>query len=169
MHERGGYGSVGYGYNWKRSESQKNLLRTHTTAVSSRMLYQLAQAGFRPAKYFSIDRVFRNEAVDRTHLAEFHQVEGARRLGRGAGSGAWGLGAAAWAAGWLGAARGGWGCWRCRGGASACAARRSGACAARHARASPPGAAAPAARRPRRPTPPHPHPPRAQAWCATAA
>jgi len=28
----------------------------------------------RPAKYFSIDRVFRNEAVDRTHLAEFHQV-----------------------------------------------------------------------------------------------
>jgi phenylalanyl-tRNA synthetase alpha subunit len=30
----------------------------------------------RPAKYFSVDRVFRNEAVDRTHLAEFHQVEG---------------------------------------------------------------------------------------------
>lgn len=25
---------------------------------------------------FSIDRVFRNEAVDATHLAEFHQVEG---------------------------------------------------------------------------------------------
>ena len=30
----------------------------------------------RPAKYFSIDRVFRNESVDATHLAEFHQVEG---------------------------------------------------------------------------------------------
>jgi phenylalanyl-tRNA synthetase alpha chain len=28
-------------------------------------------------RYFSIDRVFRNEAVDRTHLAEFHQIEGA--------------------------------------------------------------------------------------------
>ena len=28
------------------------------------------------AKYFSIDRVFRNETVDATHLAEFHQVEG---------------------------------------------------------------------------------------------
>ena len=27
-------------------------------------------------KMFSIDRVFRNEAVDATHLAEFHQVEG---------------------------------------------------------------------------------------------
>jgi phenylalanyl-tRNA synthetase alpha chain len=29
-----------------------------------------------PARYFSIDRVFRNETVDATHLAEFHQVEG---------------------------------------------------------------------------------------------
>ncbi|KAF8072572.1 Phenylalanine--tRNA ligase alpha subunit [Scenedesmus sp. PABB004] len=76
VHEHGGHGSAGYGYCWKRREAQKNLLRTHTTAVSSRMLYQLAQEGFRPAKLFSIDRVFRNEAVDRTHLAEFHQVEG---------------------------------------------------------------------------------------------
>mmetsp|Transcript_22835 Transcript_22835/g.40650 ORF Transcript_22835/g.40650 Transcript_22835/m.40650 type:complete len:497 (-) Transcript_22835:180-1670(-) len=75
-HESGGYGSIGYGYNWKTSEAEKNLLRTHTTAVSSKMLYKLAQDGFRPAKYFSIDRVFRNEAVDRTHLAEFHQIEG---------------------------------------------------------------------------------------------
>uniref|UniRef100_A0A7R9Y643 phenylalanine--tRNA ligase n=2 Tax=Prasinoderma coloniale TaxID=156133 RepID=A0A7R9Y643_9VIRI len=76
VHESGGYGSFGYNYYWKRSEAEKNLLRTHTTAVSSRMLYKLAQEGFRPQKYFSIDRVFRNEAVDRTHLAEFHQVEG---------------------------------------------------------------------------------------------
>jgi phenylalanyl-tRNA synthetase alpha subunit len=68
-----------YGYYWKTSEAEKNLLRTHTTAVSSRMLYRLAQTqkdGFKPAKYFSIDRVFRNEAIDRTHLAEFHQIEG---------------------------------------------------------------------------------------------
>ncbi len=79
-----------YGSHWKESEAEKNLLRTHTTAVSSRMLYKLAQEGFRPAKYFSIDRVFRNEAIDRTHLAEFHQIEGAPcctvqgcRLGRG--------------------------------------------------------------------------------------
>lgn len=57
------------------------LLRTHTTAVSSNMLYKLAEktkelGEFRPAKYFSIDRVFRNETVDATHLAEFHQIEG---------------------------------------------------------------------------------------------
>ncbi|XP_051147449.1 phenylalanine--tRNA ligase alpha subunit, cytoplasmic [Andrographis paniculata] len=76
IHESGGYGSRGYGYDWKREESDKNLLRTHTTAVSSRMLYALAQGGFAPKRYYSIDRVFRNEAVDRTHLAEFHQIEG---------------------------------------------------------------------------------------------
>ncbi|GMH13436.1 hypothetical protein Nepgr_015277 [Nepenthes gracilis] len=76
VHESGGYGSRGYGYDWKRDEANKNLLRTHTTAVSSRMLYALAQKPFAPKKYFSIDRVFRNEAVDRTHLAEFHQIEG---------------------------------------------------------------------------------------------
>eukprot|EP00891_Asterochloris_glomerata_P003117 jgi/Astpho2/3117/e_gw1.00051.34.1_t len=76
VHEQGGYGSTGYRYSWKVAEAEKNVLRTHTTAVSSRMLYKLAQEGFRPAKYFSIDRVFRNEAVDRTHLAEFHQIEG---------------------------------------------------------------------------------------------
>ena len=77
MHERGGEGSIGYRYDWKREEAEKNILRTHTTAVSSRMLYALAgQSPFVPRKYFSIDRVFRNETLDATHLAEFHQVEG---------------------------------------------------------------------------------------------
>ena len=62
--------------------TRTNLLRTHTTAVSSRTLYALAQhmkqsgTPVKPQKYFSIDRVFRNEALDATHLAEFHQVEG---------------------------------------------------------------------------------------------
>lgn len=36
----------------------------------------LPQDGFKPAKYFSIDRVYRNETLDATHLAEFYQVEG---------------------------------------------------------------------------------------------
>ena len=81
VHENGGYGSVGYRYMWKRSEANKNLLRTHTTAVSSRMLEKLArqteaQGFWEPKRYFSVDRVFRNETVDKTHLAEFHQVEG---------------------------------------------------------------------------------------------
>jgi phenylalanyl-tRNA synthetase alpha chain len=53
------------------------VLRTHTTAISSNLLYQLAQQKeFKPVKWFSIDRVFRNETLDATHLAEFHQIEG---------------------------------------------------------------------------------------------
>lgn len=77
VHEGGGYGSRGYRYEWSETEARKNILRTHTTAVSSRMLYLLAQEKeFTPRKYFSIDRVFRNETLDATHLAEFHQIEG---------------------------------------------------------------------------------------------
>ncbi|KAI8849008.1 tRNA synthetases class II core domain (F)-domain-containing protein [Chytridium lagenaria] len=77
IHTNGGFGSIGYGYDWKKEEAEKLLLRTHTTAVSSDMLYKLAQEEtFRPVKYFSIDRVFRNETTDATHLAEFHQIEG---------------------------------------------------------------------------------------------
>lgn len=76
-HEKGGYGSTGYDYDWKVIEAQKNILRTHTTAVSARMLYKIAQQPeFKPTKMFSIDRVFRNETLDATHLAEFHQIEG---------------------------------------------------------------------------------------------
>lgn len=85
MHEKGYRDaegeSYGWKYNWSIEESQKNILRTHTTAVSSRYLKRLAdeikQTGkFTPKKLFSIDRVFRNETLDATHLAEFHQVEG---------------------------------------------------------------------------------------------
>lgn len=74
----------GYQYDWSEQESVKNVLRTHTTAVTARMLYKLANqhkkkpknSPFQPAKLFSIDRVFRNETLDATHLAEFNQVEG---------------------------------------------------------------------------------------------
>ncbi|NXW11854.1 SYFA ligase, partial [Fregetta grallaria] len=66
-----------YKYEWRLEEARRNLLRTHTTAASARALYRLArQEKFSPVKYFSIDRVFRNESLDATHLAEFHQVEG---------------------------------------------------------------------------------------------
>lgn len=36
----------------------------------------ILQGEFKPVKYFSIDKVYRNETLDATHLAEFHQVEG---------------------------------------------------------------------------------------------
>lgn len=80
-HEKGGFGSVGYRYDWALSEAKKNILRTHTTAVSSRVLAALGEeykktGVFKAVRRFSIDRVFRNESLDKTHLAEFHQVEG---------------------------------------------------------------------------------------------
>ncbi|TPX13709.1 uncharacterized protein E0L32_005912 [Thyridium curvatum] len=81
VHQNGKYGSIGYRYPWSGDETLKLVLRTHTTAVSAAMLYKLAHKKGPdgrppPARYFSIDRVFRNESVDATHLAEFHQVEG---------------------------------------------------------------------------------------------
>jgi phenylalanyl-tRNA synthetase alpha chain len=76
MHEEGDDKSIGWRYNWSFDEAKTNIFRTHTTAISSRMLYKMAQEGFRPMKLFSIDRVFRNETLDSTHLAEFHQIEG---------------------------------------------------------------------------------------------
>ncbi|ADM11922.1 phenylalanyl-tRNA synthetase subunit beta [Encephalitozoon intestinalis ATCC 50506] len=75
-HCGGRHGSLGYMNSWDIKEAQKNILRTHTTSVSARNLYQLAKKEFKPVKLFSIDKVFRNESVDATHLAEFHQVEG---------------------------------------------------------------------------------------------
>ena len=74
-HEGGEFGTIGYRYDWSEEEAFKLVLRTHTTAISTYMLHKLA-LNPKPARYFSIDRVFRNETVDMTHLAEFHQVEG---------------------------------------------------------------------------------------------
>lgn len=76
VHQDGEFGSIGYRYPWKEADATRLVLRTHTTATSARILHDLAKSGPRPARYFSIDRVFRNEAVDATHLAEFHQIEG---------------------------------------------------------------------------------------------
>ena len=90
--------SIGWRYKFQDKEASKNILRTHTTAVSSRKLYSLLKSfegktkaetkqnieNFHGKKFFSIDRVFRNETLDSTHLAEFNQVEGliiGRKLG----------------------------------------------------------------------------------------
>ena len=75
VHQDGAFGSIGYRYPYSDAETRRLVLRTHTTAVSTYCLHRLA-ANPRPARYFSIDRVFRNETVDATHLAEFHQIEG---------------------------------------------------------------------------------------------
>lgn len=49
------------------------LLRSHTTTVQARVLEKLPPL---PIKVVAAGRVYRNEAVDATHLAMFHQFEG---------------------------------------------------------------------------------------------
>lgn len=78
IHENGGdTGSTGWRYKWSSEIAKKLLLRTHTTATTLRYL---AKVGLEkpqlPIKVFCIDRVFRNEKVDRTHLAELQQIDG---------------------------------------------------------------------------------------------
>jgi len=58
-------------YPWEKEEAERLVLRTHTTVLSAKTL-----AGGRRGKFFAVGKVFRNEAIDYKHLAEFHQVEG---------------------------------------------------------------------------------------------
>ena len=60
-------------YDWKLSESQKMVLRTHTTCVT---IKHLAEQKPDNARIFSVGRVFRNEKVSYKHLVEFNQIEG---------------------------------------------------------------------------------------------
>ncbi len=62
-------------YSWQEEEAKRNVLRTHTTALSARIIASLEIQDL-PAKFFSIAPCFRNEALDDSHLFEFHQVEG---------------------------------------------------------------------------------------------
>ncbi|MHA1340629.1 MAG: phenylalanine--tRNA ligase subunit alpha [Promethearchaeota archaeon] len=77
-HETGGTcGSLGWNYKWDEDIAKKTILRTHMTATTIRRLSKVIRDKEKlPLKVFCIDRVFRNENVDATHLAEFMQVEG---------------------------------------------------------------------------------------------
>ncbi|MFX1352819.1 MAG: phenylalanine--tRNA ligase subunit alpha, partial [Promethearchaeota archaeon] len=77
-HENGGEsGSLGWGYEWDENIAKKTLLRPHTTATTMRRLAQFYRNQEQvPVKVFCVDRVFRNERVDKSHLAEFTQIEG---------------------------------------------------------------------------------------------
>ncbi len=68
---------------WSEDVARQMVLRTQTTSVSSRYVYDIIKAmeesdadyGL-PIKLFSAGRVFRNEAIDYRHLADFYQVDG---------------------------------------------------------------------------------------------
>ena len=74
IHEDGGdTGSLGWSGEFSEDVSKRALLRTHTTVNT---IQHLAENPDKPCRVFSVDRVFRKEAIDRTHLPEFHQIEG---------------------------------------------------------------------------------------------
>lgn len=74
MHEHGGsLNSTGWGGEWRSELGEELLLRTHTTAIT---LGYLASHQEPPVKVFCIDRVYRRETIDPTHIPEFDQLEG---------------------------------------------------------------------------------------------
>jgi len=62
-------------YKWSEQEAKKLVLRTHTTVLSARTLSKLKKEEL-PAKFFSIGRNYRNEALDWSHIFEFNQTDG---------------------------------------------------------------------------------------------
>ncbi|WP_458403900.1 phenylalanine--tRNA ligase subunit alpha [Methanobrevibacter sp.] len=72
-HETGAdTGSIGWQYDWSEDIARQSVLRTHTTGISTKHLFEHEP----PIKMFSVGRVFRRETLDYKHLPEFHQVEG---------------------------------------------------------------------------------------------
>lgn len=63
----------GWGYKWRREVASRLVLRSQTTAVSARIL---ATRPDPPARFFTVGKVFRSDAVGPTRLPEFHQLDG---------------------------------------------------------------------------------------------
>jgi phenylalanyl-tRNA synthetase alpha chain len=73
-HENGGdTGSTGWGYKWSGKESERVVLRTHTTAATIRALAAHPEP---PYKAFCVGWTYRNETISFKHLPVFHQIDG---------------------------------------------------------------------------------------------
>lgn len=73
-HEHGGStGSTGWQYKWSESIAKQLVLRGHTTSLTARYLATHTKP---PNRFFAVDKVFRKDTLDRTHLLEFYQIEG---------------------------------------------------------------------------------------------
>jgi phenylalanyl-tRNA synthetase alpha chain len=76
---RNGVGEDGDGYHspWTESVARGVDLRGHTTSLSMRYLSGDAVGDLEPPqRYFSVEKVYRNDTLDPTHLLEFFQIEG---------------------------------------------------------------------------------------------
>jgi len=74
-----GVGEDGDGYHspWERDVAASLDLRGHTTSLSTRYLSGYQEGDLEPPeRYFSVEKVYRNDTLDPTHLLEFFQVEG---------------------------------------------------------------------------------------------
>ncbi len=63
----------GWSYEWSVDRALRLVLRTQTTAVSARAIFERSNGEYR---VFTIDRVFRPENLDAKHSMEFHQLDG---------------------------------------------------------------------------------------------
>lgn len=61
---------------WIEEEPKDHVLRTHCTSASIRALEKLAKEGGTSMRVISPGKVFRNEATDMTHEAQFYQIDG---------------------------------------------------------------------------------------------
>lgn len=69
--------SLGYRRTFDKSKSDSLIMRGHTTATTFRYIYEfISKNKDKPAKFFSVDKGFRNETMDNTHLLELYQIEG---------------------------------------------------------------------------------------------
>jgi len=76
---RDGVGDDGDGYHspWTEDVAREVDLRGHTTSLSMRYLSGFAQGDLEPPqRFFSVEKVYRNDTLDPTHLLEFFQIEG---------------------------------------------------------------------------------------------
>jgi phenylalanyl-tRNA synthetase alpha chain len=76
---RHGIGPDGEGYHspWDEDFARALAFRGHTTSLSVRYLSGLAEGELDPPqRYFSVEKVYRNDTLDATHLLEFFQIEG---------------------------------------------------------------------------------------------
>jgi phenylalanyl-tRNA synthetase alpha chain len=76
---REGAGEYGDGYRspWGEEMARQVDLRGHTTSLSARYLSGTEIGEIEPPKrYFSVEKAYRNDEIDATHLLEFFQIEG---------------------------------------------------------------------------------------------
>ena len=76
---REGVGPDGEGYHspWSEAFASKLALRGHTTSLTARHLAGEALGDLEPPqRFFSVEKAYRNDTLDATHLLEFFQIEG---------------------------------------------------------------------------------------------